>query len=72
VLLKSVLSALPIYYFSFFKMSSGIISLIEFMFKKFLWGGSEESRKIYWIDWTGCVNQKNRGGWGFGIYNYLI
>jgi hypothetical protein len=49
VLLKSVLSSIPVYFLSFFKAPTGTISLIESIFKAFLWGGSEESRKIHWI-----------------------
>ncbi|MCI57022.1 putative non-LTR retroelement reverse transcriptase, partial [Trifolium medium] len=51
VLLKSVLTALPIYFLSFFKAPSDIISLIESLFKKFLWGGGEEAKKIHWVKW---------------------
>jgi hypothetical protein len=46
VLLKSVLTSLPIYALSFFKAPSGIISIIESIFNEKIWGGSEENRKI--------------------------
>jgi len=39
VLLKFVLSSLPVYTLSFFKAPSGIISTIESIFNCFLWGG---------------------------------
>jgi hypothetical protein len=39
VLLKSVLSSLPVYALSFFKAPSGIISSIESLFNYFFWGG---------------------------------
>ena len=39
VLLKSVLSSLPVYFLSFFKAPAGIISSIESIFKIFFWGG---------------------------------
>jgi hypothetical protein len=51
VLIKSVLSSIPVYFLSFFKAPTCIISLIEYTFKAFLWGGSKESRKINWIKW---------------------
>ena len=46
ILLKSVLSSLPVYALSFFKAPSGIISTIESIFNKKIWGGSEDNRKI--------------------------
>ena len=48
VLLKYVLSSLPVYFLSFFKAPASIITFLEFLF--FLEGGSEESRKISWIN----------------------
>nr|KYP35262.1 Putative ribonuclease H protein At1g65750 family [Cajanus cajan] len=38
ILLKSVLSALPTYFLSFYKAPMGILSRIESIFKSFLWG----------------------------------
>jgi hypothetical protein len=39
VLLKSVLSSLPVYALSFFKAPSGIVSSIESILNNFFWGG---------------------------------
>jgi hypothetical protein len=64
VLLKSVLTALPIYFLSFFKAPSGIISLTESLFKSFLWGESEEAKKIHWVKWDRICMAKDRGGLG--------
>jgi hypothetical protein len=41
ILLKSVLTALPVYALSFFKAPSGIISSIESLLNKFFFGGGE-------------------------------
>jgi hypothetical protein len=38
-LLKSVLSSLPVYFLSFFKAPTGIITSLESTFKIFFWGG---------------------------------
>ena len=46
VFLKFFLTLLLVYSLSFFKAPSGIISLIESLFKNFFWGGSEDNRKI--------------------------
>jgi len=39
ILLKSVMSSLPVYFLSFFKAPAGIISSIESVFKSFFFGG---------------------------------
>jgi len=64
VLLKSVLTSLPVYTLSFFKAPSGIISLIESIFKNFFWGESGDNRKISWIAWSSICLQKEYGGLG--------
>jgi hypothetical protein len=43
---------------------TGTISLIEYIFKAFLWGGSEESRKINWIKWEKICKAKDKRGLG--------
>ncbi|CAJ2646720.1 unnamed protein product [Trifolium pratense] len=64
VLLKSVLTSLPVYALSFFKAPSGIISSIESLFIKFFWGGCEDSRKISWVSWKSICLRKEFGGLG--------
>ena len=62
VLLKSVLTSLPVYALSFFKAPSGIISIIESIFYKFFWGGSEDNRKIFWVAWSSiCLRKESEG-----------
>lgn len=41
VVLKFVLSEIPVYYISFFKALTGIISKIKALFKDFLWEKGE-------------------------------
>jgi hypothetical protein len=61
-LLKSVVTALPVYALSFFKAPSGIISSIESLLIKFFWGGSEDHRKISWVGWRSiCLRKEYRG-----------
>lgn len=50
VLLKSVLSYLPVYALSFFKDPSGIVSSIESIFNNKFLGGRADHRKIIWVD----------------------
>ncbi|CAJ2627870.1 unnamed protein product [Trifolium pratense] len=64
VLLKSVLTSLPVYALSFFKAPSGTISSIESILIKFFWGGSEDLRKVSWINWNTICLRKEYGGLG--------
>ncbi|PNY13834.1 cysteine-rich receptor-like protein kinase [Trifolium pratense] len=64
VLLKSVLSSLSVYFLSFFKAPAGIIRSIESLFKSFLWGGSEDIRKINWVKWDKVCLDRDGGGLG--------
>jgi len=75
VLLKSVLSSLPIYALSFFKAPAGIISSIESIFNCFFWGGSEDHKKISWVDWNTVCQSKEVGGLGvrrIREFNYAL
>ena len=61
VLIKHALSSLPVYFLSFFKAPTCIISIIESFFKSFFMGGSEEARKIHWINWDKVCSSKENG-----------
>ncbi|GAU10361.1 hypothetical protein TSUD_422740, partial [Trifolium subterraneum] len=64
ILLKSVLSSIPVYFLSFFKAPAGIISSLDSIFCKFFWGGSEDSRKLSWIKWETVCSRRECGGLG--------
>lgn len=61
VLLKSVLTTLPIYFLSFFKALEGVISAMETLFRRFLWGGNEEKGIIHWVAWSIICKEKEEG-----------
>jgi len=64
VLLKSVLTSLPVYALSFFKAPSGIISSLNSIFTTFFWGGYEDHRKLPWVSWTTICSRREVGGLG--------
>jgi hypothetical protein len=64
VLIKSVLSSLPVYFLSFFKAPAGIITKLESLFKQFLWGGCEDERKFNWVSWDKVCRPLEEGGLG--------
>ncbi|XP_022014806.1 uncharacterized protein LOC110914313 [Helianthus annuus] len=63
-LIRSVLESLPSYYFSIYKAPVKVISDLEKIIKKFLWGGSGEANKIHWVAWDRVASPKNVGGLG--------
>ncbi|GAU48899.1 hypothetical protein TSUD_98900 [Trifolium subterraneum] len=64
ILIKYVLSSLPVYALSFFKAPSGIISSFESLLNNFFWGGCEDRRKIPWVSWSKVCVSKEHGGLG--------
>ena len=50
-LIKFVISALPLFYFSFFKAPKVVYNQIRKIQAKFLWGWEFEERKIAWVKW---------------------
>ncbi|KAK0601643.1 hypothetical protein LWI29_026061 [Acer saccharum] len=61
VLIKSVLSTIPIYYMSMFKVPSNAALVIEKCQRSFFWGDGVEKIKLHAIDWGTIV--KGMGGW---------
>ncbi|KAL4280566.1 hypothetical protein GQ457_03G000290 [Hibiscus cannabinus] len=64
VLLKSVLSSLPIYYLSILQLPSSVYKKLQSLMSNFLWGSSSEKRKIHWMKWTDICCPKFLGGLG--------
>ncbi|GKV33771.1 hypothetical protein SLEP1_g42231 [Rubroshorea leprosula] len=58
-LLMLVLSALPLFYFSIFKVPKGILKELIRIQKNFLWGNSDESKKIAWVNWERLTLSEN-------------
>ena len=50
-LIKSVISDLPLFYFSFFKAPVSVCNQISRIQAQFLWGWGHDSRKIAWVKW---------------------
>ncbi|KAK6145708.1 hypothetical protein DH2020_022528 [Rehmannia glutinosa] len=65
VLIKAVLSSLPIYYLSPMRALKNILKDIERIQRKFLWGGKRDKGcKISWVKWDLVCKAKKEGGLG--------
>ncbi|CAN1258050.1 Putative ribonuclease H protein At1g65750 [Linum perenne] len=63
-LLKSVLSQLPIYYFSLFQAPVEVLKELERIQNNFLWEGAGGDKRPYLVSWSMVQAPKYRGGLG--------
>lgn len=66
VLIQSVLSALPIYFMSVFKMPIGVAVELEKIMRRFLWEGFDSNNGRSAVAWDVCCKPKEKGGLGIG------
>nr|GFB96745.1 RNA-directed DNA polymerase, eukaryota [Tanacetum cinerariifolium] len=74
-LTKSVLSSLPLYYFSLFKVPIGVLKRLESCRSNFFRGVESGSRKVSWFSWYSVVASKDVGGLGMSSFlamNYAL
>lgn len=63
-LIKFVMTNLPIYYLSLFKIPVGMAKEIEKIQSAFLWGGYDLRRKVHMAKWEVITKNKSLGGLG--------
>ncbi|GKV19246.1 hypothetical protein SLEP1_g29532 [Rubroshorea leprosula] len=64
VLLKAVLSYLPVYFFYVYKAPKQVTNLLTKLQCNFLWGRGEGGRNIAWIKWDVICKYREEGGLG--------
>ncbi|GLU05147.1 hypothetical protein SLE2022_222630 [Rubroshorea leprosula] len=63
-LINSVLSALPIFYLSLFRIPKCVLIELVKIQRNFFWGGVTLEKKISWVSWDSICVDKERGGLG--------
>ena len=63
-LLRSVLSNMPTYLSSLFRIPKKVKFRLEKIQRDFLWGGGSSERKIHLINWDSVCQSKEKGGLG--------
>ena len=63
-LVKAVLSSIPVYYLSLFKLPEGIAKDLDKIQASFLWGGPDLKRKIHLVKWAEDTKSIKQGGLG--------
>ncbi|CAB4278922.1 unnamed protein product [Prunus armeniaca] len=65
-LIQAVLSSLPTYYLSLFRIPASVAKRLEKIMRNFLWEGVEEGRKDHLVNWEVVSLPKENGGLGIG------
>lgn len=65
VMLQSVLSALPNYSMSSFKIRKSLCKRIQSILTRFWWDSAPDKRKMAWVSWDRMATPKCVGGLGF-------
>ena len=63
-LIQSVLTSIPIYLFSFFRVPKSVADKLVRLQRRFLWGGGPDQNKIAWVSWKSVCLPKDKGGLG--------
>lgn len=62
--IKSILSAIPIFWFGVFWVPSKTVSQMEHLMTQFLWQGKSEEKKIHLVAWDVVSSCRSKGGLG--------
>ena len=64
VLIRSVLTGIPVYWFSLFPITASIIDRLRKLIFSFLWGSSSNISKFHLMNWKELAKPISQGGWG--------
>lgn len=67
-LLKSVLTSIPLYHMSIFKVPLGVLQKLESVRKNFFNGTEGSVRKSSWFNWNKALASKKNGGLGVSSF----
>ncbi|WZZ24801.1 hypothetical protein YC2023_008202 [Brassica napus] len=65
VLLKSILTAIPVYAITCFRLPASLCKQIQSILTRFWWDSKPDIRKICWVAWSRLTLPKTMGGLGF-------
>ncbi|GJS10576.1 RNA-directed DNA polymerase, eukaryota [Tanacetum coccineum] len=67
-LIKSVLTSLPLYHMSIYKVPMGVLNRMESIRRRFFIGADNNERKISMIGWQKVLASKKKGGLGVSSF----
>jgi len=63
-LIRSVVSSIPLFFMSLFRLPTGVARKLIKLQRDFLWGWGAEGRKIVWASWNLVCKPREFGGLG--------
>nr|GEV34889.1 putative ribonuclease H protein At1g65750 family [Tanacetum cinerariifolium] len=69
-LIKSVLSSLAYYSMQTIKFPRSVCDSVDQKSRMFIWGGSNDKKKIHLLSWNTLQRQRKEGGLGYGVYTW--
>jgi len=61
-LIKSVITAVPLYYLSLYKAPESVCKSIISIQRRFLWGWGKDNKLISWVSWKNICKPREEGG----------
>lgn len=65
ILIKAILQAIPVFFMSEFHIPQRLCDELASHMAHFLWGSSEQTKKIYWVSWRRIGAPRHDGALGF-------
>lgn len=65
ILIKSVAQAILSYALSVYRLSKGFCDDVARIFTRFLWGSTDDQKKVRWMSWDRLCHPKELGGLNF-------
>ena len=63
ILIRSILSGIPVYWFSLAKIPKTILNILRQRIFLFLWGNTTQKKCLHLVDWMALSRLYEYGGW---------
>ncbi|KAL4285443.1 hypothetical protein GQ457_16G011680 [Hibiscus cannabinus] len=70
-LIKSILTSLPGYFLSLFRMPASVANRLNMLMSNFMWGGNSDKSRIHWVRWDHLCKPARLGGLGIANLDLL-
>ncbi|KAH9750083.1 hypothetical protein KPL71_013740 [Citrus sinensis] len=69
ILIRHVISSMPLHLFHVFRSPATVVQRLKQLLTQFLWGDSEERRRIHWCRWPKACFPVDEGGLGLWSFD---